>query len=132
MEQHIEKLLKFINENDCTIELNRLSLIDKEIKELWEIAKSNQEFRKIKSAKDVEFLIKHFENCVMTSPTDIKARNACKYEMFIAQYKALRGLKVWCDRINVISSQRDTNFPDLTEIDVNRLICYLEKIIKKI
>ena len=132
MEQHIEKLLKFINENDRTIELNRLSSIDEEIKECWEKATRNQEFQKIKSASDVEFLIKYFENCVTSSPTDIKGRNACKHEMFIAQYKAMRGLRKWCQSMSRISILDNKDFPKLTPEEVDRIISHLKSIIAKI
>lgn len=132
MEQHIEKLLRFINENDISPELNRLSHIDDYVKEKWNKAKIDRELRKMQSAKEVYTLIDRFENCVISSPTDIRARNACKHEMFIAQYKALYALKFWYERTNVISILKNPNFPDLTKIEVNEIISRLEKLINKI
>ena len=132
MEQHIEKLLRFIDKNDISPELNRLSHIDDDVKFQWNKAKIDQELRRIESAEEVKTLFDYFENCVISSPIDIKKRNACRHEMFIAQYKALYGLKFWYDRTNVISALKNPNFPDLTETDVNEIIFRLEGLIKKI
>jgi hypothetical protein len=132
MEQHIEKLLHFINENDISPELNRLSHIDDDVKEQWDKAKIDHKLRKIQSAKEVYTLIDYFENCVVSSPTEIRARNACKYEMFIAQYKALYALNFWYERTNVPSFLKNSNFPDLTETKVNEIISRLDEIIEKI
>ena len=132
MEQHIDKLLRFIDENDISSELNRLAHIDGYVKFQWNKAKIDQELRRIQSAEKVKTLFDYFENCVMSSPTDIKGRNACRHEMFIAQYTALYGLKVWYDRTNVVSFLKNPNFPDFTEADVNEIISRLESIIKRL
>ena len=80
----------------------------------------------------MEFLIKYFENCVESSPSDIRARNIYKFEMFIAQYKAMRGLRKWCDSSNNILVLTDSNFPKLTEVEVDELMLSMERIIKMI
>lgn len=132
MEKHIEKLMSFIEINNPSKALNTLSRDDKELKESWKQAQSDKEWRKITSRQDVEFLIQSFENCVTSSPTDIRERNMYKYDMLVAKYKALRGLQMWCERTNVISVLKNPNFPDLTEADVDKLISRLEGIIAKI
>ena len=95
-------------------------------------AESDREWSKIKSCQDVEFLIKYFENCVLTSPFDIRTRNAYKFEMLVAQYKAMRGLRKWCQAIDGNPISPNPNFPKLNESDVEEIISRLEKIIRKI
>ena len=132
MEKHIEKLMIFIESHDPYKYLNTLSYDDKELKEIWKQAQSNEAWGKIKSSKDVEFLIKSFENCVTTAPCDIRARNAYKNEMLVAQYKAIRGLKKWCQQLDTIPMLITSDFPMLTESEVDRLIMKMQNIIKHI
>ena len=133
MDKHIEKLMSFIEKHDLSKYLNTLSKDDKDLKEIWKQVQSDQEWNKIRSSKDVEALIKHFENYVLTSPSDIRERNYYKDGMFIAQYKALRGIRKWCQSIDENrSSLSNLDFPKLTEYEVDRLIYRLDYIIKKI
>lgn len=130
--KHIEKLMNFIEKHDPSKVLNTLSQSDNELKEIWKQAQSNKEWRKINSRQEVEYLIKCFENCVLTLPKDIRERNNYINEVRVAQYKVMRGLKKWCKNLNDISVVRKPEFPDLTEADVERLILQIENIIKQI
>lgn len=134
MERSMQRLKDFITKNNTTLELNRLSSIDIDIKQQWEAVKENRhiEKRKIKSYDDVIMLIDCFERCVLTSPADIKARNHCKHEMLIAQYKVILGLKVLYEKLDTISILRDSNFSNLSAEKIDALILRLESITSKI
>ena len=130
----MQRLKEFIETNDPTLELNRLSLLDCDIKQQWKTVKENRliDKRKIKSYSDVLFLIDCFERCVLNSPIDIKLRNRCKHEMLIAQYKAILGLKVLYEKFDTISILQNTNFPTLTNEEINAILLRVNSIINKI
>lgn len=132
MEKHIEKLMIFIEAYDPTKELNTLSQDDKEIKEIWKYSQSNEAWRKIKSSKDVEFLINFFEICVKTSPSDVRLRNAYRSEMLVAQYMAIRGLRKWCKQLDTIPILITSDFPMLSESEVDIIISRMQEIIEQI
>ena len=132
MDEHIQKLLKFINNNDPTNRLNYLSQIDEDIKHVWQRAQNRPKWKKIKSSKDVIKLIEIFERTVLCSPSDIRKRNLCKHEMLIALYEALHGLKRWCNSITAIPILRNPNFPMITESEVEQLIHHLQTLMQKI
>ena len=132
MEKHIEKLISFIETHDPSKVLNTLSQDDRELKRIWKQAQNDREWRKINSRQDVEFLIKCFENCVISSPSNIRERNVYKFEILIAQYKVMRGLKKWCQNSNTLSILSNSNFPKLTDAEVDKLISRLERLMKMI
>ena len=132
MEDHIETLLKFIHRHYPIQYLANAAQMDSDFKLKWEKAKSNQEWREIHSYQEVERLIDVFETTVLHSSKDIKLRNNDKNDMLLAQYRALRGLKKWCEQINELSIEDNSKFPYLTELDVYEIISRLEEIIKKI
>ena len=58
MEQHIEKLLRFIDEKAISIELDRLSCVDDDVKFKWDKTKIDQELRKLRSADVVPQIVR--------------------------------------------------------------------------
>lgn len=132
MEKHVEILKRFVQEKDPTKELDRLSKLDKDVALKWERAKSTHRKLEVKSHKDVEWLIDCFEKTVLDSPDDIRERNNCKYEMLIAQYEVMRGLKIWCNKLDTISIFITSEFPKLTQEEVTNIISRLEFLINHI
>ena len=124
--------MSFASRNDHSKHLIDFSKYSKATALAWKEDKSLSEWRSIKSSKDVLDLIDRFERTVLSSPKNIQERQYYKDEMFIAQYKAMKGIKKWCERLNVISINKDPNFTSLTEADVNNLITRLNSIIKQI
>ena len=131
-QKYIKKLMNFIDDNDPSKHISYLARNDSFLKLKWEKAKSISERRKVTSAKKVIELIDVFENTVLNSSKDIKERSYDKGDMLIAQYSALQGLKIWCQKSNVILVLKDSSFPDLTEADVNEIIYRMTEIIKQI
>ena len=133
MKKHIQKLKEFIEKNDPSPVLQNLSALDDEIDHEWKYAKEEILGKyKIKSHNDVLYSIDKFEKCVLFSPTDIKLRNKCKHEMLIAQYQAIFGLRTLIERMPSLSIFEDSNFPELSEEEVDCIITRMEEIIKKI
>ena len=130
----MRKLEEFIKTNDPTCKLNQLSYHDNDIKRKWDNVKSEKidDWRKIKSYKDVENLINIFESCVSYPQSDPRARIDYIADSLIAQYKALIGLRKWCNSISSISTFNNAEFPKLTDEEIDKIILRMETIIRKL